>query len=104
MTYSLDLRERVVDHVRNGATLAETSRLFNVTTRTISNWLRRDDLAPKRHGERQRKIDKTALKAHVRDYPDSLLRERAAYFNVSVPSLWAALRKLNIVKKNHPLR
>jgi len=104
MTYSLDLRKRVVDHVRSGATHAEASSLFNVTTRTIFNWLKRDDLSPKRHGERRRKIDKAALKAHVRDFPEMLLRERAAHFNVSVPSLWAALRKLKITKKNQPLR
>jgi transposase len=104
MTYSLDLRERVVGYIRTGTSRAEASRIFKIAPRTISNWLERDDLSPTHHGSRRRKIDKAALVAHVRDYPDVLLRERAGYFNVSIASLWSALRKLNITKKNEPLR
>lgn len=100
MTYSIDLRERAVAYVRSGGSQAEASRVFKVTSRSIYNWLKRAELAPKPHGSRQRKLDQQALAAHVRDFPDALLRERAAHFNVSVPSLWAALRKMNIVKKN----
>lgn len=100
MTYSIDLRERVVDYVRSGGSQAEASRLFKVTSRSIYNWLRSDDLCPKAHTQRRRKLSKECLAAHVRDFPDALLRERAAHFNVSIPSIWAALRKMNIVKKN----
>jgi len=103
MTYSLDLRARVVGSIGNGASRAETSRMFEIDPRSISNWLERDDLSPTLHGPRRRKIDKTALAAHVRESPDVLLRERAAHFNVSIPSLWAALRRLNITKKNEPI-
>lgn len=100
MSYSIDLRVRVVDYVRNGGLRSEASRLFGVDRKSIYNWLQRDDLSPKSHGSRHRKLNKQALADHVRDFPDALLRERAAHFNVSVPSLWAALRKMNIVKKN----
>lgn len=100
MTYSLDLRERVCNYVHNGGLLSEASRLFNVDRKSIYNWLRRETLAASPHGPRRRKIDKTALAAHVRDFPDALLRERAAHFDVSIPSVWAALKQLNITKKN----
>lgn len=100
MSYSIDLRIRVVSYVRNGGLRSEASRIFGVDRKTIYNWLQRDDLSPKPHGSRRRKLDTQALADHVRDFPDALLRERAAHFNVSVPSLWAALRKMNIVKKN----
>jgi len=100
MTYSIDLRERAVSYVRSGGSQSEASRIFKVTSRSIYNWLQRDDLSPALHGSRRRKLDKAALAAHVRDFPDALLRERAAHFNVSHQSLWMALRKLNIVKKN----
>jgi transposase len=100
MTYSIDLRQRAVAYVRGGGSQAQASRLFKVTSRSLYSWLKRDDLSPKPHGSRHRKLDKAALAAHVRDHPDALLRERAVHFNVSVPSLWAALRKMNIVKKN----
>jgi len=103
MSYSVDLRERVIDFVRSGGSQSEASRLFKVTRRSIYNWLQREDLAPTPHKERRRKLDKTALAAHVRDYPDALLRERAAHFGVSVPSVWAALRRVKITKKNDAL-
>ena len=100
MTYSIDLRERAVAYVRSGGSQAEASRLFKVTSRSIYNWLRRDSLSPKPHGPRRRKLDKAALAEHVRDYPDALLRERAAHFGVQINSVWVALKQMNIVKKN----
>ena len=104
MTYSIDLRERVLTYVRSGGSQLEASRLFRVTPRTIYNWLQREHLSPKPHSPRRRKLDKVALAAHVRDYPDALLRERAAHFNVSHQAIWQMLKRLKIVKKNDPLR
>lgn len=103
MTYSLDLRERAVSYVRSGGSQAEASRIFGVTARCLYNWLKRDDLRPKAHGTRRRKLDKSALAAHVRAYPDALLRERAEHFGVQVNAVWVALRQLDIRKKNDAL-
>ena len=100
MTCSIDLRERVVYFVRSGGSKAEAARRFNVSRRTVYNWLSREDLCPKTHGSRRRKIDKERLRRHVREYPDMLLRERAKIFGVSVPGLSIALKTMNIRKKN----
>jgi|AACY02.16.fsa_nt_gi Transposase and inactivated derivatives len=100
MTCSLDIRERVVDFVRSGGGKAEAARRFSVSRRTVYNWLSREDLSPKAHGLRHRKIDKAKLRAHVRAHPDMLLRERAQIFGVSIPSLSIALKTMKIVKKN----
>lgn len=104
MTYSLDLRERAVGYVRQGGGKSDAARLFGVTRQTLYHWLRSDDLQPKPHGPRKRKLDKAALAAHVRDFPDALLRERATHFGVHVNAIWVALRQLNIGKKNDALR
>lgn len=103
MTYSLDIRERAVGYVRSGGSQAEASRIFGVTTRVLYTWLHCKDLTPKRCGPRRRKLDKATLKAHVRDYPDALLKERAAHFGVSTVAIWKALKQMNIVKKNDAL-
>lgn len=100
MTYSLDLRERVVSFVNSGGSRAEASRRYDVHYDTVRNWLRCDDLRPKAHGPRQRKLDKAALKQHVQDYPDARLIDRAAHFGVHVNAIWVALRTMNIVKKS----
>ena len=61
---------------------------------------RRDDLRPKAHGPRQRKLDKAALKQHVSDYPDARLIDRAAHFGVHTNAIWYQLRKMKLVKKS----
>jgi transposase len=104
MTYSVDLRERAISFVKQGGNKAEAARIFGIKRQTLYNWLGSQDLHPKQHGTRRRKLDKAALAAHVRDYPDALLRERAAHFGVRVNAIWVALRQLNIHKKNDALR
>ena len=104
MTYSVDLRERAVGYVLSGGSQAEASRVYSVSTRTLFNWLRAEDLRPKVCGPRQRKLDKAALAAHVREYPDALLRERATHFGVSTQAIWYALRAMGVRKKNNEVR
>lgn len=104
MSYSLDMRERAVSYVRNGGEATEASRLYKVARSTLYRWLGATSLEPKPAKTRRRKIDKEALRAHVRDCPDALLRERAEYFGVHVNAIWMALRKMKIVKKNDAVR
>ncbi len=104
MTYSLDLRERAVSYVRTGGAQVEACRLFGIGRKTLYNWLHAQDLRPRPSGPRRRKLDKALLAAHVRDYPDALLRERAAAFGVHINAIWVALRQMKISKKNSALR
>lgn len=99
MTYSIDLRESVISYINNGGSKVDAARIFNISRNTLYRWLSMDDLRPKAHGERRRKIDKTALKAHAEEFPDMYLRERAAIFGVHTSSMGRMLKKLNIVKK-----
>ena len=101
MTYSLDLRKRVISYVSSGGSKAEASSRFNVSLRTIYYWFRRSDLTPKPPGSRHRKIDKASLIKHVKQVPDMLLSERAAYFGVHESSMSRALSKMNIRKKKN---
>jgi transposase len=103
MSYSVDLRERVVGYVRGGGGLTEAARLFQVSRTTLYRWLGLPDLRPKPAKTRQRKLDKAALAAHVRDFPDALLRERAEHFGVTINAIWVALKNLAITKKNDPV-
>jgi transposase len=100
MSYSIDFRKRVVSYIKEGGSKTEAARIFAIGRDTIYRWLSADDLTPRPAKTRQRKLDKTSLAAHVRDYPDLILRERAAHFGVRINSIWVALQKLNIRKKN----
>ena len=99
MTCSIDLRERVVNYVRSGGSKAKAARRFSVSRQTVYNWMSRDNLSPRKHGLRRRKIDKEALVRHVENYPNALLRERAVHFGVSTNAIWELMRKLGFVKK-----
>ncbi len=104
MSYSVDLRERVVSFVRGGGSPTKAAQVFQVGRTTLYRWLNSPDLQPKPARERQRKLDKAALAEHVRNFPDALLKERAAHFGVHINAIWTALKKLKITKKNDEIR
>jgi len=58
MTYSIDLRETVMSFISDGGSKSEAVRLFKISRDTIYRWLNAEDLAPKKHGFRNRKLDK----------------------------------------------
>ena len=99
MTYGIDLRKRVVDFVNEGGSKAEASRRFEVSLWCVDDWRKREDLAPKAQSERHRKIDKEALRRHVAQYPDALLRERAELFDVRINAIWSMMRKMKLTYK-----
>ena len=101
MTYSIDLRARVVAYVRGGGSKSEAARMFKVSRVTVYDWLSRgDDLSPKRYSRtRYRKLDWEALSRDVEQYPDAFLKERARRFGVHVSSIGYALSKLRVTHK-----
>ncbi len=100
MTYSVDLRKKVVTFVRNGGSQREAARRFDISLWCVWDRLARQDLQPQQKGvARQRKFDKEVLRVYVRDYPDALIRERAAYFGVYPNAVWVALQAMKLTHK-----
>lgn len=102
MAYSLDLRKRVVAFVKAGGSKSAAHRQFNVSLWCVNNWVARETLETtySRHG-RPRKIDLEELRQHIIDYPDMILRERAAHFGVYINSIWYACQILKITRKKN---
>ena len=101
MSYSVDLRKRVVSFVGSGGSKSEAARRFEVSRKTVYNWLALDDLSPKPHPEHTRKVDKQALKRHVQAYPDAILSERAQRFGVSTSTIWYHLKRMKFSRKKN---
>lgn len=103
MAYSLDLRRRVVAFVEGGGSKAEAARHFSVSRVTVYAWLSMgSELKAGNYPARRRtRLDWDALAQHVRDYPDLLLRERAAHFGVTANGIHHALKRLKITHKKN---
>jgi putative transposase len=101
MTYSIDLRERVVAFVRGGGSKAEAVLHYRVSRKTVFNWVNASSLEPKRHGRRKRKLDWEALRQDFLMHPDLLLRERAVKFGVRVNAVFYASKQMRISHKKN---
>jgi len=99
MSYSLDLRERVVEYVETKGNVSKASRLFKVSRSAIYRWLAREDLRPTQVKRRKRKLDWDALKQDVEQNPESQLSQRAQKFGVRPSAIHYALKQMNITRK-----
>ena len=84
--------------------------MFGIGLKTLSNWirLRKQGSAPLRSNQKARhcpKLDEHSLRSYIADNPDAYLQEIAEYFDVSIPAVHYAFKRLGITrKKNHALR
>jgi len=101
MTYSIDLRKRVVEFVQNGGSKAEASRRYQVSLWCVNDWYKRDDLTPQLQERRKRKLDWSALDRHIKEYPDALIRERAQHFGVHNNAIWYANCQMKLTRKKN---
>ena len=105
--YSEDLRERVIKYMEDGHKKSEASNVFGVDRRTIYTWeklkeeqghLRRRPI----YKPKYKKMNPKDLIKYVEENPDKTQKEIAEHFGVKAPSLWEALKKLNITRKKRP--
>lgn len=103
MSYSVDLRKKVIEYVQKGGRVVNASRLFGVGRRTIHQWLLQlattGHLEKKTYARTQFKIDRDTLKTNIDNHPDAYLKEHAETFNVSVSGIWRALQAMKITRK-----
>ena len=103
MSYSIDLRERVITFIEGGGSKVEASRLFQVSCRTVFMWIQqkkeRGNLKIKSRESKPYKIDEKALIAYVKENPDHYLKQIAEHFHVTAPAIFFALKRLKITFK-----
>ena len=101
MSYSLDLRQRVIAFLQQGGQVTQAAKLFQVGRATIYRWLGRDNLAPTVVSRRPHRLDWDALEADVRAYPNDRLIDRSQRFGVGISTIAYALKRLNITRKKN---
>ena len=101
MSYSLDLRKRVVEHARSAeGSPTVTARLFKVGRATVNRWLKRSQLAADKPGPtKPSKVNLDALKQAVEENPEAYIDELAEQLKVSYSAVRVNLKRLNISRK-----
>jgi len=103
MSYSIDLRERVIAFVEGIGSKVGASRLFKVSCRTVFTWIEkkreRGNLKIKLRDHKPYKIDEVALIAYMDKNQDHFLKQIAEHFHLTAPAIFYALRRLKISLK-----
>jgi len=108
MSYSLDLREKVVKRVEKTNNMLEVSREFEIGYETVRNWMRayrqENRLAPKEaYRQEPYKLNWEEVGEFVKENPDWYQIEYALYFKVSPGQICKVLKKLGITRKKKSL-
>lgn len=106
MSYSEDLRLRALNYVEQGGSIKEACLLFLVSRSSFQRWrLRRKhtgSLKPQGRTRSPYKLDNERLIHYIEQHPDTYLSEIAAHFNVTIPCISIALKRLKITRKKRP--
>ena len=103
MSYSEDLRKKVIEYVGVGNSQRSASRTFDICLSTVNRWHQKHkktgdltDLAPRRGFK---KIDPVKLESYIHKHPDAYLKEISEEFGCSESGVRYALKSLNITRK-----
>jgi transposase len=102
-SYSVDLREKVLQYLEKNNNREDASRLFQVGIATIYRWLslkrEKGNVEPLRRPYAYKKIDDQKLIDYIEKNPDHFLSEIAKHFNVTLQAVFYALKRLKIMRK-----
>lgn len=103
MSYSVDLRTKVLDYINNGGKISRACKIFTVSRSSIQRWRNKKDatgdVSAKNRVATPYKIDDDELKKYIKTHSDAYLSEIAAYFKVSESGICRALARLKITRK-----
>jgi transposase-like protein len=102
MSYSTDLRQRVVDFVRQGGSKAEAARIFQVSRGRVYAWLSlpADNLEPQKTGPKgSHKLDLQQLEEAIQANPEMTQKELAQQFGVCNSTIHYARKRLENNRK-----
>ena len=106
MAYSIDFITRAVAFKQEGHTFGELYEAFEISSATYYDWVKKLNIGHynvKIKRERNRKIDKEALRRAVAENPDAFLSELAKLFNCTPTAIFYALENMGISRKKSHL-
>ena len=106
MAYSLDMRQRALELLKEGKTKKEVSQMLGVGRTSLLRWEKRESKGelgatyPKTRGGFR--VDDEKLKAYVAQYPDAYQSEIAEAIGAKENTVCRALKRLKISRKKRP--
>ena len=102
MSYSKDLRARVLNFINSGGSKVAAARTYAVSERTVHNWAVKGMEIGKPGPRGGTKLESDKVRAAIEAEPDIQQKELALRFKVNPSSLCYAFKRLGISrKKNH---
>jgi transposase len=104
MSYSVDLKSRVINYVLSGKSRKSASEVFDIHYNTVKKWVKKfqetGEYAPQtKRPSRPRKLDREALRQEVQSAPDAFQSEHASRFGVSQSTISKTLAKMGLTRK-----
>lgn len=105
MTYSIDLRKRVVAFYEKGNNWQNTVEVFGVGRDTVFRWLRnkrtKGTLIPKSPSNAPKKCPDHDLLRYIKEKNDASLGELADKFKMTPSGIWRSLKRLGVTRKKN---
>ncbi|WP_126325849.1 IS630 family transposase [Neisseria animalis] len=106
MAYSIDLREKALNHYKQCNNASQTAKTYGISRNTLYLWIQLEkqtgSLKHQVKGQNAAKLDTEKLKQYVGQNPDAHLHEIAQVFNCTAQAVFYALKKLGITRKKRP--
>jgi transposase len=106
MSYSIDLRKKVMDFLEKGYSQRAAQEVFGVGLSTVNRWHQQHQktgsLQDKPPCRPFKKLDPEKLRAYVNEHPDAYLKEIGEVFACSDVAVLKGFRRLGITRKKRP--
>ena len=107
MAYSIDFRQKTLEHYAKFGNLSETARTFGITNRSLYQWIalkkETGSLQHRAKGGNHTRIDKEELCRYVEKHPDTYQYEIAQHLGCTPANISYLLKTLGITRKKRPL-
>lgn len=105
--YSIDLRQKVIEFVKQGNTQKSAAKIFNLNKATVNRWCLRHKneghIRPRKNLGKKASVSKVEFEGYVRANPNFTTADMGKYFNISSPGALYYLRKFGFSYKKKPL-
>jgi transposase len=102
-SYSIDLREKVIEFITQGNTQKAAAEVFNLNKSTVNRWWIRHEkeghIRPRKNLGKKPTVTEEAFKIYIAKNPNFTTEEMGRHFNISSPGAFYWLKKFGFSYK-----